>query len=124
MHDQIELCPPGQVSFYDDGNQGTGSRVPFGKQNECAACASLDANLGGNDWAHTFAPRKGMTHCIPCPGGTIPSNTGAGAAFATVSCKACPNGQFRDAYTKSASCTPCGPGKEVGPSSKMACSKW
>ena len=55
---------------------------------------------------------------------TIPANTGSGATLATASCKACPNGQFRDAYTKSASCAPCGPGKEVGPSSKMSCTMW
>ncbi|PSC75222.1 serine threonine [Micractinium conductrix] len=118
----IDLCPKGQVSFYTSANQDNGDRVPAGKPEACIACAALADELLTNEWAHTFAPRKGMTQCIPCPGGTIPSNTGSGATYATFSCKACGNGLFRDAYTKSASCAPCGPGKEVGPSSKMACS--
>ena len=120
----IDLCPKGQVSFYTSANQDNGDRVPAGKPEACIACAALADELLTNEWAHTFAPRKGMTQCIPCPGGTIPSNTGSGATYATFSCKACGNGLFRDAYTKSASCAPCGPGKEVGPSSKMACSMW
>ena len=120
----IDLCPKGQVSFYDTNSV----RIPKGVSTACAACTELDTQLGftgtAKKWAHTYAPRKGMTQCIPCPGGTIPSNTGSGATYATFSCKACGNGLFRDAYTKSASCAPCGPGKEVGPSSKMACSMW
>ncbi|PSC75144.1 serine threonine [Micractinium conductrix] len=117
----IEPCPKGQVSFYTSANQDNGDRVPSGKPAACMACSALAQELTTSEWTHTFAPRKGMTQCIPCPGGTIPANTGSGATLATASCKACPNGQFRDAYTKSASCAPCGPGKEVGPSSKMSC---
>ncbi|KAL4447452.1 hypothetical protein ABPG75_004671 [Micractinium tetrahymenae] len=59
-----------------------------------------------------------MTSCVPCPGGTVPTHTAP-----TDKCLACPNGQYRDAYTVSATCTDCGPGNEVGPSSKMACTQ-
>jgi hypothetical protein len=104
VHVEIELCPKGTVSFYENGNQGTGLRVPFSKQNACIACADLDVELGIEDtpaWAHTFAARKGMTQCVPCPGGTIPFTVGG----ATYQCKACPNGTYRDAYLKR--CAPC-----------------
>ncbi|PSC74950.1 von Willebrand factor type EGF andpentraxin domain-containing 1 Flags: Precursor [Micractinium conductrix] len=116
---EIELCPKGQVSFYDTNSV----RIPKGVPTACAACTELDTQLGftgtAKKWAHTYAPRKGMTQCIPCPGGTVPSYDAV--LLATYSCKACPNGMFRDAYTVNDSCVPCGPGKEVGPSSKMDC---
>ncbi|KAL4452637.1 hypothetical protein ABPG75_008299 [Micractinium tetrahymenae] len=113
-HDTITLCEKGTVSFYD--NQG--NRVPAGQELSCIRCADLDPALGGTQWAHTFAPRKGMTQCVPCPGGTVPTQTGP-----TDKCVACPNGMYRDAYTVSATCTDCGAGYETGPSSKMACTQ-
>lgn len=125
-HTEIDLCPKGQVSFYSSRNQDDGVRVPFNKEAECQACADLDAELGEENWAHTFAPRKGMTQCVPCPAGTIPNTVGAvdSPTRNTASCKACPNGTYRDAYLVSATCTDCPAGYEVGPSSKMQCNQW
>ena len=69
--------------------------------------------------------RAGMTQCIPCPGGTIPkADTDVNGNNIRAVCAACPNGQYRDAYIISATCIDCGPGMEVGPSSKMACTMW
>jgi hypothetical protein len=118
-HVHIELCAPGTVSFYT-GDPLTSDRVPANDELNCIACSDLDDALSTTKWAHTFAPRKGMTQCIPCPGGTIPKD----ANDATSACAACPNGSYRDANTISASCTACGPGNEVGPNNKMACTQW
>ena len=125
-HTEIDLCPKGQVSFYSSRNQDEGVRVPYNKEAECMACADLDEELGEENWAHTFAPRKGMTQCVPCPAGTIPNTVGApgSAARNTASCKACPNGSYRDANLVSATCLDCPAGNEVGPSTKMQCTQW
>ena len=95
------LCPKGQVSFYADGLQGpsaNGDRIPQDELS-CIACADLDAELGlvGPDrtWAHTYAPRAGMSECTPCPGGTVPVTDSGG----TSSCAPCPNGRYRDPYS-------------------------
>ena len=83
---EIELCPKGQVSFYDTNSV----RIPKGVPTACAACTELDTQLGftgtAKKWAHTYAPRKGMTQCIPCPGSTVPSYDAV--LLATYSCKA------------------------------------
>ena len=127
-HIEIDLCPKGTVSFYDGdpSNQDKGIRVPYNNDAACIACGNLDDELALVEpkWAHTFAPRKGMTQCVPCPGGAIPNTVGTGASAVTASCKACPNGTYRDAYYVSATCMECGPGKEVGPTSKMDCTQW
>ena len=95
-HTTIELCPAGTVSFWTADPLAVGSeRIPKGDELNCIACSALDTALTTTEWAHTFAPRKGMTQCVPCPGGTIPKNT----AGRTASCAACPNGTYRDAYT-------------------------
>ncbi|KAL4420791.1 hypothetical protein ABPG75_010447 [Micractinium tetrahymenae] len=116
-HTSIELCPSGQVAFHD----AAGKRVPYGQETECVACSRLDAELGlsggGLQWAHTYAPRKGMSQCIPCPSGTIPLNIGQ----STPGCAPCPNGRYRSANRVSSTCDVCGAGREVGPSEKSAC---
>ena len=42
-HTEIDLCPKGQVSFYDTA---TAKRVPFDSDQACIACAAIDASLG------------------------------------------------------------------------------
>ncbi|PSC75061.1 peptidyl-prolyl cis-trans cyclophilin-type [Micractinium conductrix] len=127
---EVDLCPKGQVSFYGlvVGGSADAVRIPVDLDEQCMSCSELDGALGLTGganppkWAHTFAPRKGMTQCIPCPGGTIPkADTDVNGNNIRAVCAACPNGQYRDAYIISATCIDCGPGMEVGPSSKMAC---
>jgi len=86
---EIELCPRGQVSFYEGG-----ARFPPSAAT-CIACADLDPTR----FAHTFAPRRGMSTCTPCPAGTVPKTSNSVEGRLTFACEACPNGRFRDAYT-------------------------
>ncbi|PSC75114.1 multiple epidermal growth factor-like domains 6 [Micractinium conductrix] len=104
---RIALCPAGTVSYWD----AAGDRVPP-DQYTCLGCAELYPNW---EFAHTYAPAEGMTACIPCPAGTVPVTTGDPGSSATASCTPCPDGYFRDAYTKSDVCMKCGEGKESGP---------
>jgi len=119
-HVEVDLCPVGTVSFYSS----TGDRIPLDNPQNCMACSALDGELGlvapNLKWGHTYAPRAGMTACIPCPGGTIPQTTNG----VTDTCVACPNGQYRDVTSASPSCSVCPAGQEVGPSSKMDCKMW
>ena len=95
-HTTIELCPVGTVSFYTtSGTPSAEDRVPANSETSCIACGNLDGALDVTFWAHTYAPRKGMTQCVPCPGGTVPKTENG----ATSKCGACPNGHYRDAYT-------------------------
>jgi hypothetical protein len=107
---QIELCPKGNVSFWTGA-----TRTPSGMaddEKECKSCALIKAN--------TVAPRAGMSACTPCKGGFVPANS---TAAGPDSCVACGNGLFRNAFTVSATCAPCGEGSEVGPSSHQACTQ-
>lgn len=107
-HVHIELCPPGQVSFLDS----QGRRVPYHNPKACVSCAGLDTELGltggARQWAHTYAPRKGMSQCVACPAGQVPLSYGD----LTPACQACPNGTFRREATVSATCQRCGAGRE------------
>ncbi|KAL4447466.1 hypothetical protein ABPG75_004685 [Micractinium tetrahymenae] len=121
---EIVLCDPGTVSFWDTSRANPAEwRIPFGLNDpvtpaqKCIACSDLDYETGTVQFAHTYAPRAGMMSCIPCPAGTIPQDV----AGATTTCQECPNGQYCDAYTVAAACTDCGPGKEVGPTTKQDC---
>jgi hypothetical protein len=61
-----------------------------------------------------------MAACTPCKGGFVPASS---TADGPDSCAACDKGKFRNAFTASATCTACGQGNEVGPSSHQACTQ-
>ncbi|KAL4447462.1 hypothetical protein ABPG75_004681 [Micractinium tetrahymenae] len=110
----IDLCQPGTVSFWSaDGL----TRTPA-SQSACIGCADLIPQV---DYVHTCAPHAGMVACVPCPAGTVPLTAGIPGASSTSSCAPCPDGIYRDAYTKSATCLKCGEGKEAGPSGNRDC---
>ncbi|PSC69766.1 pro convertase subtilisin kexin type 5-like [Micractinium conductrix] len=111
-HSKITPCEAGRVAFWENGD-----RVPADGL-ACAACSSLDGLAGGKRFAHTYAPRKGMTTCLPCPSGTVPLNDVSGA---TTKCAPCGAGTYRTAVDISATCLPCGAGREAGPSANQAC---
>ncbi|PSC70770.1 histidine-tRNA cytoplasmic isoform B [Micractinium conductrix] len=126
-HTKIDLCPKGQVSFWSAAPlDPTSVRYPSGRPGDelsCASCAELDSLMpGGSDpqWAHTYAPRKGMGQCVACPAGMKPLTVGA----TTTECVACADGWYRGATQITADCLICGEGREVGPSNKANCQMW
>ncbi|KAL4427921.1 hypothetical protein ABPG75_002010 [Micractinium tetrahymenae] len=99
---KITLCEAGAVSFWNAGGTVRTPPDPLA----CAPCSSLDGLLGTAKYANTYAPRRGMMSCIPVPAGYVPKDNAVTGG--TDSYEACPDGQYRDAYTISNTCVSCG----------------
>ena len=102
---EIDMCPKGMVSNWLGTN---GARNPQ-TETECKACT-----------LNTHAPRTGMAVCAACKGGFVPASSQPGGPPDT--CVICPSGNFRNAFTASATCEPCSAGNEVG-STRQTCTQ-
>lgn len=83
----IGVCTKGSVSYW---NADFSSRTPT-NGDTCIKCD--DASLTAKN---TYAPRDGMTACLPCKGGTKPAASGSTGPD---SCVACDAGDYRSFYT-------------------------
>lgn len=110
---EISQCPNGTFSFVQNVTVGASTRIPAADATVCLTCA--DATYGG---PNLYAPRPGMSKCLACKGGAIPSNaTALGPDF----CTGCDAGTFRNFYTAAATCSVCPAGSETGPSNRQSC---